>query len=315
MARRRNPSSRSGQPSSAEGPQSPKERIGPLPVPDFDVDALTALTQEVFSRAGDVARNASALLKACESAKKVGIAFSLADSDFVPKVKTASEHLSEAVDPCLASTKRLTDQLLQWERAEKNSRRSRFEQESRRRRWRIIGSWPEPVIEGIVFLVIDEEKNRVTLNGRALSGSPTAERLVEAVRQELTLLTANRPAPAEFIKELWKVYRAMGGQVDSGILAFDLLDKLVWQRQSKTFHRDPRSDLFKGYSMAQFRADLTHYLASGAPSVAEGSSSCQLEIVGGSYAQEGIFMYFPQSDRLATCGRLIFRPIDPGDKR
>jgi hypothetical protein len=315
MASRKNPSSRSGQTSTAVGPHSPAERIGPLPVPDFDIDALTALTQEVFSCVGDVARNATALLKACESAKKVGIGVSLADSDFAHKVKAASHDLREAVDPCLASTKRLTDQLLQWERAEKNSRRSRFEQESRRRGWKVLGSWPEPVIEGIVFLVVDEEKNRVTLNGRALAGSPTAEKLVEAVRQELTLLTANRPAPAEFIKQLWKVYRAMGGQVDSGILAFDLLEKLVWQRQSKTFHRDPRSELFKGYSMAQFRADLTHYLASGAPNMSEGNSTFRLEIVGGSYAQDGMFMYFPQSDRLATCGRLIFRPVGAGEQQ
>ena len=90
MASRKNASSRSGQPSTAEGSRSPPERIGPLPVPDFDIDVLTTFTQEVFSRAGDVARNATALLKACESAKKVGIGISLADSDFSLKVKVVS---------------------------------------------------------------------------------------------------------------------------------------------------------------------------------------------------------------------------------
>ena len=171
------------------------------------------------------------------------------------------------------------------------------------------------MIEGIVFLVIDEEKNRVTLNGLVLAASPTAERLIEAVRQELASLTSNRPSPAEFVKQLWKVYRAMGGQVDSGILAFDLLERIVWQRQSKSFHRDPRSELFRGYSMAQFRADLTYYLASGVRTMSEGNSTFRLEIVGGSYAQDGMFMYFPQSDRLATCGRLIFRPVDAGEQQ
>ena len=108
----------------------------------------------------------------------------------------------------------------------------------------------------------------------------------------------------------------MGGQADSGILAFDLLEKLVWQRQSKSFHRDPRTESFKGYSSRKISADLTYYLASGAPICPEGNSTFRLEIVGEGYSQQGgMFMYFPQSDRLATCGRLIFRPADTGEQR
>ena len=51
------------------------------------------------------------------------------------------------------------------------------------------------------------------------------------------------------------------------------------------------------------------------PPIDEGGKSYELQVVGGSFAQDGIYMYFPQTDRLATCGRLTFQPLALGSSK
>jgi hypothetical protein len=103
------------------------------------------------------------------------------------------------------------------------------------------------------------------------------------------------------------------GEPGKGVPVFDVLRGLLLLRQSKRFHRDPRAEAFRPYPAAQFRADLTHYLASGAAPVQEGRARYQLEIAAGSFAQDGLFMFFPQTERLGTCGRLTFQPMQEGE--
>jgi hypothetical protein len=162
-----------------------------------------------------------------------------------------------------------------------------------------------------VFIAVDEKQDRATVNGRLVSGKPTAERLANAVGDELAALQDHLTAPETFIAQVWKAYAACSSNSHTGVQVHKLLAELTWQRQSKGFQRDPRADLFRSYPLAQFRADLTQYLALGAPPINDSGNSYELQVVGGSFAQDGIYMYFPQTDRLATCGRLTFQPIAP----
>jgi hypothetical protein len=237
----------------------------------------------------------------------------LATSDFPLKVDAACTRLGEDLPQCLQILTTLKAQIDEWGLAERRSRKARFEHYVRTNNWTFIGSWPESVVESIVFVVVDEEKGKATVNGRQCPTPPTAERLIASCADELTRLSQNRTDPVEFVKQLWKAYQTRRGQPGSGVPVFDLLAEILWQRQGKAFSRDPRTELFKGYGIAQFRADLTNCLADGTPIVTDASARHSLEVVGGSYAQDGLFMYMPQSNRLATCGRLVFKPAESGE--
>jgi hypothetical protein len=49
------------------------------------------------------------------------------------------------------------------------------------------------------------------------------------------------------------------------------------------------------------------------PPARDGKQTYALEVAAGSFAQDGVFMFFPQTERLASCGRLTFQPLKTGD--
>jgi hypothetical protein len=283
-------------------------------VPDFNQAALQEAAGQLEEQLGSVTRASIALLTACHELKANDPLQRLAYSDLGRRAMEAIAQVESVLPAYAPMLKAIKGELDQWHAGERRSRSSRFEAAARSLHWTIVGSWPEPAIQGIVFVVVDEPKDRATMNGRSLAGVPTVENLVTAVVEELERLDKNRTGPEDFIAGVWKAYQACGDVGTTGVPVFDLIAKLTWLRQTKSFQRDPRQDLFREYPLAQFRADLTHYLASGAPPYTEGGKSHRLEIVGGSFAQDGLFMYFPQTSRLATCGRLIFHRAGPGEK-
>lgn len=200
----------------------------------------------------------------------------------------------------------LQEPLASWRAAERRSRQLRFEAIASSRKWELVGAWPEPVVSGMVFIVVDEARGRATVNGKAVPGLAIAERIAACVETELKEIEKNKLKPEEFIARLWQAYVACGGKKGHGVLVFDILREMAIQRQRKGFFRDPNSAQFRPYPAAQFRADLTTYLAAGAPPLKHEAEELVLEIVGGSSAENGLFMYFPQTRRLATCGRLKF---------
>lgn len=297
-------------PSSPGGSKVPLQGNLPLtPLSDFDHEAFLNVCVETDARIKGLQKSLASVMSGCDETRKVGALPALGAGETAPRLGT---HLADAraeLQQCLAVLERLQEGLEHWKAAEPRSRKIRFEHMANSMQWKITGRWPEPVIGGIVFVVVDERKDRATVNGRAVA-PPTAERLAMQVARELEELSRQRTEPEEFIAGLWRAYRTCGGTPGNGVLVQDLLTTLTWQRQSRTFQRDPRQELFRGYSQAQFRADLTQYLGTGAPPVLDGGKAYDLEVVGGSFAQEGIYMYFPQSDRLATCGRLTFKQAD-----
>jgi len=299
---------------SRTGPK-PDVSIPILPIPDFDPGGLTTICGSVDASIKDMIKRLNMLQKACEEIKNQGPLEAMARGDRTGSVVRAVSELTAAMPGVLAEVSQLKAQVDAWCAGERRSRRSRFEEIARVLQWKLIGSWPEPVVNGIVFVSLDEPKDRAAINGRAFSGDLTAERIALAVAAELASLQQNLTEPAEFVAQVWKAYSARTTGPGAGVLVHDVLAELTWQRQSKGFQRDPRTDLFRGYSQAQFRADLTNYLAAGAPPMTVAGKSYELQVVGGSFAQEGIFMYFPQTERLATCGRISFQSLDADQGR
>jgi hypothetical protein len=273
---------------------------------------LTDLAAKELSGLPQVARQANAMARQLQALSGPEALQALATSDLATAIAKAADDLAAGLQPLAAGIGRLRQIVEEWRAAERRSRRGRFEEGVRGQGWSLVGSWPEPVVEHTVFIVVDEAKDSATVNGRTVSGVPTAEKLIGAAAQEVELLARDRTTPEDFILQVWKAYCAAGGQPGQGVPVFDLLRALVWVRQSKRFQRDPRSEFFRPYPLAQFRADLTHYLGSGLPPARDGKQTYALEIAAGSFAQDGLFMFFPQTERLASCGRLTFQPPKPG---
>lgn len=297
---------------SASTPVVAKPTLPILPVPDFDPAAFTQLCAEVESLVKDNGKSLTTLQSICEEVRARGPLEALAQGERTAAAAELLQNLSAGLPRYLALNNELQAAIDSWQGGERRSRRSRFEQIAQACSWQIGGAWPEPVINRVVFIAIDEQKDRATINGRPVAGKPTAERLANAVAEDIASLQQNLTPPDTFIAQVWKAYSARSSNSPNGIQVNDLLAELTWQRQTKGFQRDPRADLFRGYSLAQFRADLTNYLAAGAPPFSDAGKSFELQVVGGSFAQDGIYMYFPQTDRLATCGRLIFQALAPG---
>jgi hypothetical protein len=253
------------------------------------------------------------LCKSLEGLAQQDISRMLASSDVATTVSTEVESLTAAITALLGELEQLSRRLQEWRELERRSRRARFEEGVANCRWVRVGNWPEPVVQHVVFVVLDEAKEIAAINGRPLGGAPTAEKLLAAVAAELQALERDRREPKEFIKELWEAYGEAGGKPGRGVGVYDLLRSLWWIKQTKRFQHDPRADTFRPYPIALFRGNLTHYLASGAPPFALGGASYQLEVTAGSFAQDGLFMFFPQTERLGTCGRLTFQALQAGD--
>jgi len=297
--------------------QSRRPQPADLPVesiPDFDAPGMIAALSAFETTATPLIRHLTAIVKMCDDAKNNRLMEFLAASEQTARLPDLLAESASALQACATLLPALRAPLEAWKQGERRSRKARFERIAANLQWKLNGSWPEPVVEGIVFVTVDETKDRALVNGQGLI-APTAERLAYQVAAELEELMANRTAPADFVASLWRAYQSSGGSAGHGVLVHDLLAELAWQRQSKAFQRDPRENLYRGYSVAQFRADVTHYLIAGSPPMEEAGSRFEVEIVGGSFAQDGIFMYFPNSDRLATCGRITFKLADRGDPK
>lgn len=273
----------------------------------FAADAFEDAAQSLLKHVDSVQRYSAAIKKALAEAEKTGVATALATTDAARVIEDTGAKLVKEVESSQRLVAKLSASITQWRSAERGSRRVRFEAAAKALAWNMVGSWPEPVINGYIYLVVDEEKGKATVNGRSVQGQLTAERLVLETQADLKQITLNLAKPVDLVSAIWKAFRALDAKVGDGVLVFDLLRELLWQRQAKKFQRDPNASQFRPYPLAQFRADLTHYLEAGAPTLKDAGKNYTLDIVGGSFAEDGIFMYFPQTDRLATCGRLTFR--------
>lgn len=282
-----------------------------LPIPDFDPAAFDRLLKEVTNRLLSLARRTGELAGTLDTLLRDGSLVSLSQAKTPGDIAGDAAAIVPDMVKDAQELERVAATIKRWEISERRSRRARFEEIARRRGWDLVGAWPEPVVDGIVFIKVDEDRNRAFINGQALPGNPTAERLADLAAGEMGELMRGRPEPTTFVAEVWAAFRECGVAAGQGLNVHRLLRELLWLKQTKVFRVDPRQDGFRPYPMAQFRANLTHYLALGAPTFKDSGTEYRLEAVGGSFAQDAVFMYFPQTGRLASCGRLTFRAVEP----
>jgi hypothetical protein len=290
------------------------ESLPPAPaLPGFDPKPLSDSVAAALPKAQAASRRLASLCQELVALAVPDLSRELATTDAGTSIAVAADRLSGELPILLTDLEALARRLREWREIEQRSRRARFAEAAAAIGWAMAGNWPEPVVQQAVFIVIDEARDSATVNGLPLGGAPTADRLIAAAAAELAIVEKERSKPEDFVAELRKAYATAGGEPGRGVGVFDILRTMLWLKQSKRFQRDPRRDTFRPYSLAQFRADLTHYLASGAPPVFQGNISYRLEIAAGSFAQDGLFMFLPQTGRLGTCGRITFQPIQADD--
>jgi len=182
----------------------------------------------------------------------------------------------------------------------------RFRQEVEKHGWSLQGSWPEPVVEQVVFVKIVPEAGKIFINDRVIPWCPIEELVVE-IDKERSELCPSSFSPLAWLSEVCRAYDKVVANLELSkgepVPVFDVLAQIVWGRQDKKFFSDPSRENFKDYSVKEFRANLTHALASGITTTDDGR---RLDISAGSFSRQTIFMYFPSTRHLGSCGRIAF---------
>lgn len=213
--------------------------------------------------------------------------------------ETHAESLPRILDKAVAATEELLNQ-------QNSTLQQRFMERITQRGWTVQGDWPEPVVDQVIFVKVDSSRGKAVVNGRSL-GSFSLDQLVKAIEIERSALLTKDFDSAKWLDELSRAYdraRAVRGLPDGeAIPVFDILPQIVWARQDGKFFHNPSAQNFLPYSLVQFRADLTRTLASDITQTADGR---QLEISSGSFTKDTIFMYFPTTRHLGSCGRIAF---------
>ena len=184
--------------------------------------------------------------------------------------------------------------------------KERFLEKINKYGWSVQGSWPEPVVEQVVFVKIDFSRGKAMVNGKSVRIFPFNQ-LIKTIETERSRLLTEGFNPSEWLAELFKAYERSRGvrgiAKGESIPVFDILPLMAWARQKGKFLRNPSEENFVPYSMVQFRADLTRALALDVTQTEDGH---RLEISSGSFSKDTIFMYFPTTRHLGSCGRIAF---------
>src|SRR6266852_1136675 len=200
-------------PKKRKAPRETGPALGPRPadlpvaaIPDFDDAALLRSFNEFDAVARALMRHLASIQATGDEARKNSLIRTLATSEHAGQLVAAVAEAESALQACSTSLLPLRNGLEAWKAGEHRSRRTRFERIATGMGWKVIGSWPEPVIDGIVFVALDELKDRATVNGRAVV-APTAERLADHVAVELEQLTTHRTSPTDFVASIWQAYQ------------------------------------------------------------------------------------------------------------
>jgi hypothetical protein len=184
----------------------------------------------------------------------------------------------------------------------------KFRKEVERHGWSLNGSWPEPVVEEIIFIKVIPEVGKIIINDRTIPWCHVEE-IVAEIEKERADLSKDTLDPSKWLSEVCRAYDKalvkLGLPKGEPVPVFDVLAQLVWGRHDHRILADPSQENFKAYSAKEFRADLTRALASGITTTADGR---RLDISAGSFSRQTIFMYFPSTRHLGSCGRIAFSP-------
>jgi hypothetical protein len=133
-----------------------------LPVPGFDSGILRKSIGDALPKAQTASRELESLRRLLEALAAPDVLQALATSDSGPGVEAGLAHLRAELPALLSDLERVAEQIAEWRGAERRSRRARFEEAAARRGWALAGSWPEPVVQHVVFVAVDEAKGFAT---------------------------------------------------------------------------------------------------------------------------------------------------------
>ena len=167
------------------------------------------------------------------------------------------------------------------------------------------GDPTRPIIDGRVYVTIEALRPEVRINDRTAADLHPAS-IAREVGRALERVTKLMTPQKEFLAALERAYNeelASGGNARGAqVKVADVHYRLMLQRQSKTFRRDPRQAGFKEYPLEVFRAELHSALSNVAPL----ESGSILRVASGSDTAGAIFMLIPSVGRPGYAGRLWF---------
>lgn len=261
---------------------------------------LISLVEKLKSLAGPLNR----LEKVLRSTHKASEDYSWPEVlSCLASTRKAWEAHAASLPKNLAEAISATEELLNQQRS---TLQQRFREKVAQRDWTVQGNWPEPVVDQVIFVKVDTNRGKAIVNGQSLS-SISLDQLLKAIETERAALLRQDFDPVKWLAELSTAYdraRSMRGIPDGEpIPVFHIIPQLAWARQDEKFLHNPSAENFFPYSVMQFRADLTRTLAADVTQTADGR---RLEISSGSFVKDTIFMYFPITGHLGSCGRIAF---------
>lgn len=248
---------------------------------------MEALSETVRSSATDPDRESFALLSVLDETGK--------------RIAAAAERLSVTLTE-------MQQALSGEESAALDSYAFRLAEELRKRGERIEGDPANLILDGVVYVVFDRDRQRVTINGVAADDLRLPAVIAEVLSVRAKLRDGTTP-PEAFIEDLLRAYeaetQATGKSVGDQVRLDSLHYRLLMHRQSKAFRSDPSASAFREYTRDQFRSDLYELLASNV-TTAGGQA---VAVDSGADTAGALWMLIPSLGRAGYVGRLRFTSV------
>lgn len=172
----------------------------------------------------------------------------------------------------------------------------------------ITGQWPKYYAEHIVPIVVDEDKQFVTVGEERLKNF-SLERIIESLKAQMKRLKVDPAKLGDFLGELFEAYEKLTSGQDATVPVWELYRELIIARQPRKLWRDATSANFRPFTEAEFRAHLTALLKADRTTV----SSRQLRLLPPVSKDESVYIYQPAENRFAHVGRVQFIPTTGGE--
>jgi hypothetical protein len=169
----------------------------------------------------------------------------------------------------------------------------------------VLGDDLMPVVNGIVHVIVDRQRGQISVNDVAVPDSRISA-VVDTVKREARELLSRVSPSATFLGELRKAYQdelAISAKPDATpVEALSLVPRILVQRQSAAFLKDPRARSFREYPVTQFRADLSKLIESGEKTI----DGREFRYAAGANTAGAVFLFDRTLGRTFHLGRVWF---------
>jgi hypothetical protein len=173
----------------------------------------------------------------------------------------------------------------------------------------LAGAFPDFIVAGVVYVKVQPSTFTAVINDKKLPAVPS-EAAFKEIKSVSVELTRTSKSPQATIATLEAAYEAVVKEkTASGQLSmkraslFELLPKVAFLRQDKSFLRNPVREKFASYSIHNLRADLFLLMQQDHPVEHRGR---RLIVEPTSVAEQGLFMFIPALQRCGYVGHISF---------